>query len=100
MDNDRQTKNAASEGTSESPCWPPTNEDREQIPLLPLFRLCPRCGLPAPVFSSGASETTDALGYRMWRVRIMTRCSACKTTTPYRMGGYVVTNGEYVKAND
>lgn len=85
--------------STESPCWPPVNDDTASIPTLPLYRLCGRCGLPAPVYHASVADMTDPLGYKMWRLRIATRCPSCGGCSTYRMGGHVVENGNYVKAN-
>ena len=91
-------ENEASEGMCAAACWPPINEDADELPQVPLYRECPQCGRPAPVFSADVVHFADAIGLKMWRVRILTRCPQCKTSTPYRMSGYVVEVGEYVKA--
>ena len=78
----------------------PLVEDRDDLPNLRNYKLCPKCGLPAPIWQCDVREVNQILGYSMQRLRVVTRCTHCKTESIYRLAWMEIQNGEFVKVRE
>ena len=77
--------------------WPPLSEDIEDIPEIPIWKICHKCHLPAPVVEAGVIQSDDILGYQRYRLRIVVHCRNCGSESIYRMSGRVIKAGSFVK---
>ena len=72
----------------------------DDIPHLRNWKLCPTCGLPAPIWRCDVRECNQILGYSMQRLRVITRCTKCKGEFIYRLAWMEIQNGEFVKVRE
>jgi hypothetical protein len=61
--------------------------------------ICHKCAATARLLASDAYIYIDALGYKVFRVRLHYHCSKCGESHVFRSGMNVVECGKYVKAN-
>ena len=78
----------------------PLMDDKDELPTLRNYKLCPDCGLPAPIWRRDVRECHHILGYSMQRLRVVTKCTHCKKESVYRMAWMEIQDGEFVKVRE
>ena len=75
----------------------PVSADLDTMQRDDELAICKNCGEPVGIFSRNCREWTDALGYKLFRIRIVTeKCNNCGERTIYRHCMNTIKDGKYV----
>ena len=79
----------------------PENEDCDNLPHVPDYSKCKKCGSYAKLWQSDSkcaeSKKTDIFNrhYEITRLRLRYKCEKCNTTQGFRLEAPVVIDGKY-----